>query len=122
MVHIDKSRSAAYQLRHNANPYVSAKQACSATVYQPDEYTLSQICALSARAIRVLMILASRHDPTTGLCHCSKLDIQRLVSMSRPNLSHATGELIDAGLLAKGKSLDTYFLNPKAFKPVTIHL
>ncbi|WP_157627076.1 hypothetical protein [Spirosoma luteum] len=64
--------------------------------------------------------MAARVDPTTGVSHCSKQEMNRFFSALRVNLSLATAELIDAGLVAKGKKLDTYYLNPKAFQVVTL--
>ncbi|WP_461126795.1 hypothetical protein [Spirosoma aerophilum] len=109
-----------YCIRHKSNPFATEKKTHSTTIFSPDGYTLNLLCNLSARAIRVLLIIAAKHDPETGVCRCSKLDMRRILSTSRDNLSHATGELVEAELLAKGKELDTYFLSPKVFRAVHI--
>ncbi|MVM36454.1 hypothetical protein GO730_00330 [Spirosoma sp. HMF3257] len=65
-------------------------------------------------------MLAARQDPLTGISYCTKLEMKKILSGKRCNLSHAIGDLITAGLVAKGKSLNTYFINPKAFRPISI--
>ncbi len=118
MIATDERPATSYRVRHKKNPYQTQEKAYSTTVFCPDEYTLSQIMNLSARALRVLMIIAAHHDPLTGICRCPKLVMRRFVSMSKANLSHAAGELIEADFIAKGQSLDTYYLNPSAYRAI----
>lgn len=120
---MNQMRTSHYRVRYKSNPFIGEKKAHSTTIFTPDEYSLGLLLSLSAKAIRVLLIIAAKHNPETGLCRCSKLEMRKILSNSGgANLSHATGELIEAQLLQPGKERDTYFINPNVFKPIHITL
>ena len=68
----------------------------------------------------MLMILAARIKPGTGISEASNKDIRDVLGMKPTNISAAKTELARANLIAYAKARNTYYINPKAFCPITI--
>lgn len=106
--------------RYSRSPYVTPLQTRRAVVFCPDEYSISQLCALSADALRLLMVIGAKIDPSTGTSHCPKVYLRQFMARHSSNLQRVTTELLRGEFIARANQKETYFVNPKAFKPVSI--
>lgn len=106
--------------RYSTNPYTVPKQTRTATIYNPDDYTLSVIMGLSPAALRVLMVMAARVNPDTGKAECTTKEIRDLLGGQECNISRGKTELVRADLIAYAEKKDTYFI--KAFKTLRVTL
>ncbi len=106
--------------RCNSNPFLERLQPRSAHIYCPDEYTRNLILSLSAISLRMLLLIASTYDDKQGLCYCTYDLVKATLNTRKTHTANAVNELAKLGLIAKGKKLYTYYINPKAFRPITI--
>lgn len=105
------------------NPFLGPKQDRSATIYEPDTYTLNTIISLSPPALRMLLIMARHINQETGIAECDTKTIRTyLTTLHRVNISKARTELLRAGLIAYAKGLHKFWMNPKAFKVINISM
>jgi hypothetical protein len=107
---------------YKTNPFEKQHQTYSAMVYQPDDYTLNQILSLSPKAIRMLLVIASRIDPLTGMSYSPTAELHRIFPDALPNISAAKSELLRANLMVYAKANHSFYVNPKAFAIVRINL
>jgi hypothetical protein len=105
---------------YTTNPFEETKTRHSANIYQPDAYTLNLLISLSPKALRILLVMASRVDPATGISYCPTRDLKSVFGWCQSNISAAKMELIRAGLVAYGRANHSFYLNPKAFTPIHI--
>lgn len=106
--------------RHIRNPYLEPIQTRKHTIYCPDEYTINLMCSLTADALRLLCVMAAKIDPATGSSHCPKSYLRQFLARHSSNLQRVTSELIKHDLVARAAQAETYYINPKAFRPVSI--
>jgi hypothetical protein len=105
---------------YSKNPYLSEKQTRTATIYQPDDYTLSLIVALPAGALRVFTVMAARIDPETGRAKVTLKELRDVLGGLSNNISASKTQLLRAKLIAYANHNNEFYINPSAFKPVSI--
>ena len=115
-----QNRPSSYGVRYKTNPYLQPNQATAAMVFCPSEYVLNLMLSLPARALRMLLILTAHYNPQTGMAHCTKDQMRKVLSGAPCNISHAIGDLVAAELVARGKAMNTYFISPRVFQPIQI--
>ena len=89
----------AYQSYKN-NPFDTAPERRTANVFQPDDYTMNTLVSLSPKALRMLLVIASRVDPLTGLSYCPTRELKATFSWCSSGISAAKTELLRADLVA----------------------
>ena len=103
---------------YSTNPYTTGKQQASRMIYQPDEYTLNQMVSLSARALRMLCVIAARVDQDTGISYCPTGELRKLFNGALSNISAAKSELLRADLVSYAHRNHSFYVNSKAFAPL----
>ncbi|WP_381526129.1 hypothetical protein [Spirosoma soli] len=101
---------------------MTAKQAHSPTVFGPDEYLLNLMCSLPPASLRILMIMGARINPATGKAEVTNKELRDLLGGIPANISRSKTRLLSANLIAKADRLNTYFVNPKVFRPISVML
>lgn len=105
---------------YKTNPFKTAPERRTANVFQPDEYTMSLLISLSPKALRMLLVIASRVDPLTGLSYCPTQDLKATFSWCSSGISAAKTELLRADLVAYWRANHTFYVNPKTFRVVSL--
>lgn len=107
--------------RHAKNPYWSATNTTSATVFHPDDYVLAQMCALPADGLRVLSVMAAKADPS-GKVNLPTKALRPFLARHNSNVRRIVSELIKQDFIARANQAHTYYINPKTFRPVSIEV
>ena len=108
--------------RYAANPFAKPTVSRSATVYRPDAYVLSQLCTLSPDSLRVLLVFAAHVDPVSGKSTVTTLALRPYLARHASNVRRAVAELIRQDFISRANQAHTYYINPKAFRPISIEL
>ena len=107
--------------RHAKNPYQRAATTTSATVFQPDDYVLAQLCSLPADGLRVLAVMAVKSD-LSGRTEVTTKQLRPFLARHNSNVRRVLAELIRQDFIARANQAHTYYINPKSFRPVTVQV